>query len=455
MRHSFLSLAVSLAAYSVIWAALVAAPILYSGESTAQEAQTSGDEWDAWDEFDEFEENEEVSSFTWAGFGEIALGQRLSSDPAINTDKTLRDLRVQLQADYTLEASTLTFRGDLYYDGVLDSVEVQIREAAWQGNLAFLGDWGSKFDAKIGQQVLTWGTGDYVFLNDMFPKDYQSFFAGRDDEYLKAPSLSAKLSGYFDWVNVDLVVTPQFEPDNGITGEYFSFFNPQFGMNVAPAFDVLERNEPDDAEWALRMYKTVGQTELAFYGYRGYNKTPMAADEQGLPLYSRLNVWGASAVKPLGPGLAKFEYAYHDAMEDGDGTNPLVPNSQHRLLVGYEQELVANLTGSVQWYAEHIVDHDALLANSYWPQYEQEESRHVVTTQLMYRALRQTLTLNWFNFYSPTDSDGYMKFRATYSPVDEWQINGGANLFYGDEPHTFYSQFNDASNVYASFRYFY
>ncbi|HCL11889.1 MAG TPA: hypothetical protein DHW66_06800 [Alteromonas sp.] len=73
----------------------------------------------------------------------------------------------------------------------------------------------------------------------------------------------------------------------------------------------------------------------------------------------------------------------------------------------------------------------------------------------MYRALRQTLTLNWFNFYSPTDSDGYMKFRATYSPVDEWQINGGANLFYGDEPHTFYSQFNDASNVYASFRYFY
>ena len=164
MRHSFLSLA----AYSVIWAALIAVPVVYSGQSTAQEAQTSGDEWDAWDEFDEFEENEEVSPFTWAGFGEIAVGQRLSADQAVNTDKTLRDLRVQLQADYTLDASTLAFRGDLYYDGVLDSVEVQIREAAWQGNLAFLGDWGSKFDAKIGQQVLTWGTGDYVFLNDMF-----------------------------------------------------------------------------------------------------------------------------------------------------------------------------------------------------------------------------------------------------------------------------------------------
>ena len=289
----------------------------------------------------------------------------------------------------------------------------------------------------------------------MFPKDYQSFFAGRDDEYLKAPSLSAKLSGYFNVANIDVVVTPQFEPDNGITGEYFSFFSPQAQMNVAPGFRVLDKNEPDSAEWALRVYKTFGQTELAFYGYRGFNKTPMAADEQGLPRYSRLNVWGASAVKPLGPGLAKAEYAYHDAIEDSDGNNPLVPNSQHRFLVGYEQELVANLTGSVQWYMEKTVDHDALIANSYWPQYEQEANRHVVTTQLMYRALRQTLTLNWFNFYSPTDSDGYMKFRATYSPVDDWQVNGGFNLFYGDEPHTFYSQFEDASNVYASFRYFY
>lgn len=423
---------------------------VWAQEST--DAQSTADEWADWGDF---EEPEEASPLTWAGFVELAAGTRINNDAAISQRTTLQDARVQLQADYALSASTLSFRGDLYYDGVLNSVETQIRELAWQGNLGFLGEMGRKFDAKLGQQVLTWGTGDYVFLNDMFPKDYQSFFAGRDDEYLKAPSLSAKLSGYFDVANIDVVVTPQFEPDNGITGEYFSFFSPLAQMNVAPGFRVLDKNEPDSAEWALRVYKTFGQTELAFYGYRGFNKTPMAADEQGLPRYSRLNVWGASAVKPLGPGLAKAEYAYHDAIEDSDGINPLVPNSQHRFLVGYEQELVANLTGSVQWYMEKTVDHDALIANSYWPQYEQEANRHVVTTQLMYRALRQTLTLNWFNFYSPTDSDGYMKFRATYSPVDDWQVNGGFNLFYGDEPHTFYSQFEDASNVYASFRYFY
>jgi hypothetical protein len=84
-----------------------------------------------------------------------------------------------------------------------------------------LGEWSQQFDIKVGQQILTWGTGDYVFLNDLFAKDFQSFFAGRDDDYLKAPSLSLKVSGFFDLANVDFVVTPKFTPDTYINGDYF------------------------------------------------------------------------------------------------------------------------------------------------------------------------------------------------------------------------------------------
>lgn len=32
-------------------------------------------------------------------------------------------------------------------------------------------------DVKIGRMVSTWGTGDLVFINDMFPKDWQSFLS--------------------------------------------------------------------------------------------------------------------------------------------------------------------------------------------------------------------------------------------------------------------------------------
>ena len=431
--------------------------MISASPATAQDATPPPeDEWqtDGFDEWGDWKE-EDASPLTIAGFVEVAAGRRLQNDPTLSSDTTLADVRVQLQADYALETSQISFRGDVWYDGVTDDVETSVRELAWQGGLAMLGDWGSHFDAKIGQQVLTWGTGDYVFLNDMFPKDYQSFFAGRDDEYLKAPSLSAKLSGYFDAVNFDVVVTPEFEPDNGIDGEFFSFFSPQDAMNIAPEFTIAEENEPDGSEVALRLYKTVDTTEYALYGYRGYNKLPQAADELGRPMYRRLNVYGFSAVRPLGPGLGKFEYAYHDAVDDSHGDNPRIPNSQSRFLVGYEQELVANLTGSAQWYVEQTHDHDALLANSPWPELEQEETRHVITTQLVYRAMRQTLTLQDFNFYSPTDEDGYLRVKATYSPGDKWQASAGVNGFYGSENHTFYSQFRDASNVYVSFRWFY
>ena len=408
------------------------------------------DEWSGWDE-----EEESASPWTLAGFFETAGGQRLSNDPAVDRRRTLADVRVQLQASYALEASSLNFRSDLYYDGVKDNVEIQVREALWQGRLAFLGEWGENFDIKAGQQVLTWGTGDYLFLNDLFPKDWQSFFSGRDDEYLKAPSFSVKLSGYFDALNFDFVVTPRFTPDIAITGEYFSFYLPPVGMNLAPEFVVADENRPEGAEIAVRLYKTLGQTEVAAYGYRGYNKSPFALDAQFRPRYTRLNVWGASAVRPLAAGLAKFEYAYHDAIDDAGGRDPLIPNSQSRWLIGYEQELVANLTGSVQWYSEHIHDHAALLSASLWPQDEPPQRRDMLTTQLMYRALQQTLTLHWFNFYSPNEDDGYMRLRVTYSPADEWQVNGGFNWFYGDEMNTFFGQFEDASNVFAAFRYFY
>ena len=65
------------------------------------------------------------------------------------------------------------------------------------------------------------------------------------------------------------------------------------------------------------------------------------------------------------------------------------------------------------------------------------------------------MTLRWFNFYSPSDDDGYMRVKASYSPVDSWSVSAGLNWFYGDQQDTFFAQFKDATNVYASYRYFY
>lgn len=430
--------------------------VLLIAKTQAQEAQL--DEWnlEGWDEITEEQATRTLNPVS--GFLELAYSRRLQTDAALDRPQTLADARAQLQWDYAFDSSQLKTRADIYYDGVRNNTEVQIRELAWQGSLSsfsFLGELGQHFDAKIGQQVLTWGTGDYLFLNDLFPKDYQSFFSGRDDEYLKAPSFAAKLSGYFDWVNVDFVVTPRFTPDNFINGEYYSFFSPAVGGNIAPEFHVETQNRPTNPEYHLRLHKTFGANEIAVYGYKGHSPLPSASDALGNPAFTDISVYGFSLIKPIASGIMKFEYAYQNSREDTDGRNPYVPNSMAKYLIGYEQELIANLTGSIQWYTERTQHYDALLANAFRPQFEQEKVRNVVTTQLIYRALRQTLSINWFNFYSPSDEDGYMRFRTTYSPVDQWRISAGINLFYGKNKHTFFNQFEDASNGFLSYRYYF
>lgn len=413
------------------------------------------DEW----ALDEWEEVSEEPASVFTGFGEIALGGRVSSDEVISTDKTLADIRVQLQWDKDFDDSGLKFIADLYYDGVLEETRIQLRELAWQGNLGFLEkwgmNWGKKVDLKAGQQVLTWGTGDYVFLNDLFPKDFQSFFAGRNDDYLKAPSLSAKFSGFFDWANIDVVIIPEFTPDNYINGEYFSFFSPFAQENVAPRFSVDSPLQPGSPEYAVRIYKSIAGNEYALYGYRGFYKTPSSFTEFAEPWFAELSVYGASLIRPFASGLLNAEVAYYYSLDDKQGTNPLVPNSQTRWLLGYEQELLKNLNLSVQWYAEQNHDYEKLQSNSSYPDLEPEKLRVVLTQRLRYQAMQQTLTLNAFNFYSTSDEDGYLKVSVDYSPVDQWQLSIGANAFYGKENYTFFGQFKDASNLFARFKYYY
>jgi hypothetical protein len=436
--------------------------------NSTEDIQNKADEWSQFEnEFDDEQENSSGADWDddWSeegsanpplslnAFIELAAGNRINNDSALNTKSTLRDARVQFQGEYLLSESTISAKLDLWYDGVQSQWESQLRELAWQGNLSSLGRVGSHFDMTVGRQVLTWGTGDYVFLNDLFPKDFQSFFMGRDDEYLKAPSTSIKLAGYFEAFNIDVVFTPEFTPDIGITGEVFSFYSPQANQNVAPSMTGVD--EPNRGEFAVRVYKTINTLEAAVYGYKGYTKQPTAIDNAGLPRYSKLNVFGASALMPVGNGIANAEYAYYDSIEDPDGTDPFVANSQSRFLIGYSQEIAKNITGSAQWYTEYNHDSTGFDRILNTPESVQEQYRHWVTTRLTWMGMRQTLTLNGFLFYSPSDDDGYLKATMTYSPTDKWQLRTGINVFAGNEPYTFWGQFEDASNVYAAYRHFF
>lgn len=331
-----------------------------------------------------------------------------------------------------------------------EEAKVDLREA----NAAFTPF--NFMDLKVGRQILTWGTGDYIFINDLFPKDFNSFFLGRDDEYLKAPSDALKTSFYTKVVNLDFVYTPGFDPDRFINGERLSYFNPQLGR-LAGEDAIIEPQKRkewfEDSEIALRLYRDIKGYGLALYGYHGFWKSPLGFDPQaGQATFPHLSVYGASIRGKIWKGIGNVEMGYYDSRDDRGGKDPFVPNSQFRFLTGYEQELAKDFTAGVQYYLEQTIDYGAY--KNTLPQGFQavDEYRHVITLRLTKLLMYQNLKLSLFTFYSPSDQDAYVRPNIYYKITDRWSTEVGANIFMGRKDHTFFGQFSNNTNIYSAVR---
>ncbi|MGB8330273.1 MAG: hypothetical protein WCE62_09105 [Polyangiales bacterium] len=415
---------------------------------------------DDWGDFEEWgEEGAEPSggkafAFELGGFVEGLTGVRVVPSSASANEFTAGEARFRLNLDATHEIASARFRGDVFADAVTMSIWFDIRDAS-----IFVRG-GSWFNVRLGRQVLTWGTGDFLFLNDLFPKDFNSFFIGRADEYLKAPSNAILTTFNIKKVGLDLAWAPIFEPDRYIDGERLSFFDPQSGEIIGDRSELTPIGplRPDqrlrNGTLHGRLYGSAGAYELAAYGYVGFWLQPNAINLAAMRLtYARLATYGASVRGPLLGGLFNVEAAFYDSLDDWSGTDPTIPNSQFRGLVGYERELFPKFQMGLQYYLEYILKYQELLANSFWPQYEPDEFRHLLTLRLTQLLVMDNLELSLFVFFSPNELDTYIRPRVTYKIIDPVAIIVGANLIFGRYDYTFFGQLEENSNVYARLRY--
>jgi len=436
--HSYLS-TLNLAARNALLLSTLLAFGLHAASAPLQEVEWQQDDWgDDW-------ETEPASAWKFNGFVEGALGAFTQSQ-LVDSAYSMQELRTRLEYSYSHELFEFNGQADAHYDGVLDEIRWQTRTAYVSTSPT------SSMDVKVGRQVLTWGTGDYLFLNDLFAKDWTSFFSGRDDEYLKAPSDSLRVSWYFDNVTMEVAWTPEFTPDNYLTGERFSFYSPQFGGLIAPTTKPPVQ-QTNGSQTSLRLATSVRGIEFALYGYSGYWTTPVGVDDMGLGYFPKMSSWGASARLPLASGLFNTEFAYYNSIEDGSGLSPTVPNSQSRLLFGYEQELITNLTAGVQLYFEKTEDYGELRTTAPAVEILPAEFRQLATLRLTYRAMQQKLIWSLFGFYSRTDEDAYTRLSVSYRQDDKWSYVAGANVFAGKDDFSVFGQHEKNSNVWLRIRY--
>ena len=379
------------------------------------------------------------------------LGTTRHEKPA-SGDFLLGEERLQLQLSGTAPGGGAGYfaKTDFLRDETNAASAVDVREA-------YLTYAKGSLDIRAGRQIHTWGVGDLLFINDLFPKNYAALFSGRPMEYLKTGAGSLKTSFYSDKASLDIIATPVFEPDQFPTSQNFFLFDPF--SQVTNRVEAKPRHDLDNAELAARLYRPILGFDAALYAYRGFFRTPsMEPDSMTAPtkltiVYPRLAVYGASLQGNAVGGVLSFEAGFYDSRQDIAGTNPLIPNSQTRFLAGYQRSPWADFTAGLQYYGEYMHKYNRYEASFPAGLPKQDRLRQLLTLRLTQFLKYQTWKLSLFSFWSPTDKDFYLIPEAACHVTDELTATVGVNVFGGANNNTFLGQLDKNDNIYLSMRY--
>lgn len=365
-------------------------------------------------------------------------------------DFKVAEERLQLKVDAAKDPFHVFMKTDAQYDDISGDSEVEVREGYFDYT-------SSNWDARIGRQVITWGVGDLLFINDVFPKDYEALFSGRPLEYLKRGIDGAKFGIYPGFASFELIAVPFFTPDILPSPDRFRMFDPMPG--VTDRETVKPGVAPGNTEFAVRAYRDMGGFDVSLYAYRGFFTQPsMMPDSFTMPsrltlFFPKLSEYGASLQGRALDGVFSLETGYYDSRENESGKNPVIPNSQTRFLTGYQRQIWEDFTIGLQYYFEYMHDYQAYVSNL--PAGFPKDRRYydLTSVRLTQLFMQQTLKLSFFAFYSPAVGDYFLNPEIKYNFTDHIWAAIGANIFGGGNPASRFGQFTKDDNTYVQMRY--
>lgn len=365
-------------------------------------------------------------------------------------DLLVGEERLQLELERYSSRGEAGFlvKTDLWHDAVSNRADLEVREAYLDLLLGPVG-------LRAGRQIVTWGVGDLLFVNDVFPKDWGAFFAGRPLQYLKVGVDAVRADLSSAPVSADVVLMPAFEPDRMPSPERFVLPDPFEGL---PRTRRLPERRLGNVQVAVRVRRRLAGARVALYGYRGFYGVP-ADHPQGEPeaervvlAHPRLDVYGASVRRAGLGGVVSAEAGYYDSREDGAGTDPWIPNSELRALLGYQRQLWSEAQLGLQYYLEAMQDYGAYRRALAPGRRPRDRVRHVATLRYEQPFAYRTWRLSLFLFAGLSEED-YLAIPEVRHKVSEtlWAALG-ANLFGGDRRDTF-GAMDENDNLYLTLRY--
>ncbi len=359
-------------------------------------------------------------------------------------------LRLDLSAHDKSGVAGMESKVDFFHDALTNTANIDLREA--------YAEFTSKYiDFRMGRQIITWGVGDLLFINDVFPKDWAAFFSGQPLEYLKIGSDAIKIVLYPKIFSLKLVVTPIFRQDNLPTSARFFLFDPF--PSVTARQTVLPTKSLKNVEVAVRIQRDIAGFDTSIYFSKGFWRTPGAllnsitAPTEISYVFPKLLTYGLSTQRAVLGGVFSLESGYYDSLDDRNGNDYSTPNSQARYFLGYKHPLWKEATLGFQYYGEYMFHHGAYQANLPAGFPVQDRLRQLVTASFTQMLAHQTLKLSLFSFFSPSDLDYQIIPEVQYHFTDELWAALGGNIFGGKKNNTFFGQMDKNDNVYLILRY--
>jgi len=357
-------------------------------------------------------------------------------------DVPFNDQRAQIKAEGGNESGSVAYLGkiDLIHNWALNDIDSEVREL-------YVDYHTDDFTVRGGRQVITWGAGDLLFINDVFPKDWGAFYSGQPLEYLKLGSDAVKLDLFMGSTTLEMVIS-DFRADRLPDDRQFIISSP-FSASLP-----RDMEEPEAPEYALKLSGYLRSWDAAVYASRGYYHAPalMATATVVRGTHPRLNTLGISLSGPVASGVLNLETGYYDSEDDGNGADPTMENSQARLLIGYTRQIGQETQIGIQAYAEWMQDYDAYKHTLPSGYARRDEVRTVATVRFTQYYLHQTLTVNLFAFLGISENDSYVIPSVRYAFSDNLWMELGANILNGSRSGMF-GTLGDNDNAYVTMRY--
>lgn len=277
------------------------------------------------------EENLEINAALLGNFS------RREGDSLIGEER----LRIDLSAWPESFEGAARLKAELFHDAVDGGIHGELREG-------YLDYTTGPFDFRLGRQVATWGVGDLLFINDVFPKDWVSFFSGRPLEYLKVGVDGLRTRYSSTPLNAELMIIPSFQEDIMPASGRFEFTSLMAPAAMSNGEDPATTVE--NTELALRLYRRIMDFDVSAHAYRGFWRSGT---------FPELSVYGISGQGNSLGGVLSLEAGYYHSRDDLAGDDPFIPNSQFRFLAGYQRQFEEDLTVGVQYYGEIMEDFSA------------------------------------------------------------------------------------------------